>query len=128
MPQVTWSAARLTCACSHQAELASITSEEENSLIFGLAGVTENTWIGDKQHDDTSLKLCSGAHDAVTEGTFTWSDDTAWSASFTKWKSNAPNNGGATGNQVTPACHISLHLTDITEPGLRLSDHGGGVG
>ena len=52
---MTWSAARLTCACSHQGELASITSEVENSLIFGLAGVTENTWIGDKQLDDDKL-------------------------------------------------------------------------
>ena len=52
MLQVTWSTARLTCACSHQGELASITSEEENSLILGMAGVTENTWIGDKQLGD----------------------------------------------------------------------------
>ena len=46
----------------------------------------------------------------MTEGTFTWSDNTVWNATFTKWKSNAPNNGGATGNQVTL---VSLHLTDI---------------
>ena len=57
MLQVTWSAARLMCTCSHQGELASITSEEENSLVLGLAGVTENTWIGDKQLGDILIIL-----------------------------------------------------------------------
>ena len=49
LPQVSWTAARLVCACTHQAELASISAEEVNSFVSGLAGDTENTWIGEEE-------------------------------------------------------------------------------
>ena len=78
-----------------------MSTEAENSLVMGLAGGTENTWLG--------------GHDTATEGTYAWrwgqslwprlylellyhfSDGTAWS--FTKWKNNAPNNGGGNSEQ-----------------------------
>ena len=44
--EVSWEAARLTCACSNSGELVSITSAEENTLVKDTAGATENTWIG----------------------------------------------------------------------------------
>ena len=78
-----------------------MSTEAENSLVMELAGGTENTWLG--------------GHDTATEGTYAWrwgqslwprlfqellyyfSDGTAWS--FTKWKNNAPNNGGGNSEQ-----------------------------
>ena len=46
--QISWAAARLSCACSHSGELVSITSAEENSLVSDIAGNTtlEKIWIG----------------------------------------------------------------------------------
>ena len=46
--QISWAAARLSCACSHSGELVSITSAEENSLVTDIAGNTtlEKIWIG----------------------------------------------------------------------------------
>ena len=85
IPQATWEAARLTCACSNSGELVSITSAEEDALVNTTAGETENTWIG--------------AHDIGAENTFEWSDGTAWS--YTNWRENHPNNGGTDGNQVS---------------------------
>ena len=80
---VSFDAARKSCKCDNAGELVSITDDARNSLVKQLAGGAAKTWIG--------------GTDAVTEGTFTWTDGAAWS--FTKWKSNAPNNGGTDGNQ-----------------------------
>ena len=102
--EVSWEAARLTCACSNSGELVSITSAEENTLVNDTAGDTENTWIGgvvryyiDNVHGNHS-NIFSGAHDIGAENTFEWSDGTAWS--YTNWRENHPNNGGTDGNQV----------------------------
>ena len=58
LPQASWSAARLVCACTHQAELASISSEEVNSFVSGLAGDTEfRTWIGEE--DTMTCRRCN---------------------------------------------------------------------
>ena len=77
---MSWEAARQTCVCTEAAELVSILTEEEDNLVFSLAGDTVNTWIG--------------GHDRDTENVFAWSDGTAWDETFTNWKSDQPNNGG----------------------------------
>ena len=82
---VTFDNARKSCKCDNEGELVSITDDARNTLVSSLAGGAEKTWIG--------------GNDAVTEGTYTWTDGTAWSSSYTKWKNNAPNNGGTDGNQ-----------------------------
>ena len=78
--EVSWEEARQTCVCTEKAELASVLSQAEDNLVFSLAGDTSNTWLG--------------GHDRDTEGTFAWSDGTAWDETFTNWKSGQPNNGG----------------------------------
>lgn len=60
--------------------MVSILTEEEDSLVFSLAGDTANTWIG--------------GHDRDTENVFAWSDGTAWDETYTNWKADQPNNGG----------------------------------
>ena len=80
----TFDEARKSCKCDNAGELVSVPDEARNTLIKQLTGGKVKTWIG--------------GTDAVTEGTFTWTDGTAWS--FTKWmNANQPNNGGTDGNQ-----------------------------
>ena len=88
---VTFDNARKSCKCDNAGELVSITDEARNTLVKQLAAGAEKTWIG--------------GTDVITEGTFTWTDGTAWSSTFSKWKSNAPNNGGTSGQDcvhITP--------------------------
>ena len=86
--QVSWEEARKSCLCDNAADLASITSAEENAQVAQLT--TDNSWIG--------------ARDFPVEGSFTWSDGTAWTT-YNNWKTNAqgvavaPNNGGDNANQ-----------------------------
>ena len=80
----TFDEARKSCKCDNAGELVSVPDEARNTLVKQLTGGKVKTWIG--------------GTDAVTEGTFTWTDGTAWS--FTKWmNANQPNNGGTDGNQ-----------------------------
>lgn len=92
---MTWESARQICACTHSAELASSSSSEENSLVYSLAGTSENTWIG--------------GHDRLTEGSFAWSDGTPWDDTFakTQWHTNQPNNAGDSGQDC-----LSMKLTN----------------
>ena len=88
-----WETARQTCACSNGAELASVSSAAENTVVYTVAGSTENTWLG--------------GHDRETEGTFAWSDGTAWEDSAAQWHTNQPNNAGTSGQDC-----VSIRLAN----------------
>ena len=70
-----WSDARSYCRTYH-IDLASIHSSSENAEVNALC--PNSCWIG--------------GSDSASEGTFTWSDGTAWD--FTNWNSDEPNNNG----------------------------------
>ena len=74
--QLTWSDAKARCE-REGGDLTSIHSAEENQF---LATISQNayTWIG--------------GNDLDTEGTFVWSDGSAWD--FTQWEAGEPNNSG----------------------------------
>ena len=76
--QVSWGSAQEECS-SNNANLASVTSSEENRFINQLAG-NATTWIG--------------GNDNETEGTFTWSDGSPWDITKLKqfWAPGEPNN------------------------------------
>ena len=82
---LSWEDARKSCSCTQSAELASITTAEEQAVAKSM--ITENTWIG--------------ATDVETEDTFVWSDGTTFVKSdYTSfWSSGQPNNAGDTSNQ-----------------------------
>ena len=88
--QVNWDDANKACRCSNAANLVSIEDAELNSLVSLLSGSTTTTWIGGR--------------DFVTEGTWTWSDGTAWS--YTNWKSGQPTNGVGSDDGLAQNCAI----------------------
>ncbi len=74
----TWANARAACAMIYpDAQLAKITSAEDQSTLPILAANIVNTWIG--------------ANDLAAEGTFVWSDTTP--LTYTNWNAGEPNNG-----------------------------------
>ena len=77
--QIPWRRAQEECS-SNNADLASVTSSEENRFINQLAGDKES-WIG--------------GNDRETEGTFTWSDGSPWDTTKLKefWAPEEPASG-----------------------------------
>ena len=73
--QLSWEEARTSCL-SLGGDLASVGSEEENNFIASLS----------------SVELWLGGTDSAQEGTFVWSDGTAWT--YQNWNSKEPNNLG----------------------------------
>ena len=67
--------------CSEGAELASVSSSEENTFLGSLT--QDHTWLG--------------GNDLLAEGTYSWTDGTSWS--YNNWRSNAPNNGNGNSEQ-----------------------------
>ena len=92
--KLSWDDARISCRCTYSGELVSIEDSTLNTLVSSLAGADEDTWIG--------------GTDYQTEGTMTWSDGSAWS--YENWNTNAPNNGGADGNQDC----VSMKVTGLS--------------
>ena len=78
--QFSWVRAQEECS-SNNADLASVTSSEENRFINQLAGDKES-WIG--------------GNDRETEGTFTWSDGSPWDTTKLEqfWAPEEPANSG----------------------------------
>ena len=77
---ISWVDARLECA-SRGYDIATVTSLEENTLMYSIATSGTSCWIG--------------LNDIDTEGTFTWADGT--NSTYRRWSSGQPNNLG--GNQ-----------------------------
>ena len=77
--QYTWEQTQGICS-SNNADLASVTSSEENRFINQLAGDKES-WIG--------------GNDRETEGTFTWSDGSPWDTTKLEefWAPEEPASG-----------------------------------
>jgi hypothetical protein len=73
--ELSWTDARDYCRTHHD-DLASIHSSAENDAVAALCpSGTNGCWIG--------------GSDSAQEGTWTWSDGTAWD--YTNWKTNEPN-------------------------------------
>ena len=77
--QIPWWRAQEECS-NNNADLASVTSSEENRFINQLAGDKE-FWIG--------------GNDRETEGTFTWSDGSPWDTTKLEefWAPEEPDSG-----------------------------------
>ncbi|MFN8395294.1 MAG: lectin-like protein [Bacteroidia bacterium] len=86
---MNWDAAKTACL-NAGGNLASISSAGENNFIRNNMGGATNVWIG--------------LNDAVTEGTFTWSDGSP--LSYTNWLAAEPNNVGG------PACSGAGNLSN----------------
>ena len=71
--ELSWTDAREYCRTHHD-DLASIHSSAENAAVAALC--PSGCWIG--------------GSDSAQEGTWTWSDGTAWD--YTNWYTNEPNN------------------------------------
>ena len=78
--EISWADARLECVTSGY-DLATVTSSEEDTLLYSLATSGTSCWIG--------------LNDIETEGTFMWADGS--SSSYRSWSSGQPNN--VNGNQ-----------------------------
>ena len=74
---ISWQDARLECV-SRGYDLATVTSSEENTLLYSLITSGTSCWIG--------------LNDIDTEGTFLWADGS--SSSYRSWSSGQPNNVG----------------------------------
>jgi versican core protein len=74
---MTWNAAKPRCE-QEGGHLTSIHSTEENQFLLTLLPQNHVVWIG--------------ANDLDTEGTFVWTDGSAWD--FEAWKAGEPNNHG----------------------------------
>ena len=72
--EMSWTDAREYCRTHHH-DLASIHSSSENAEVAALCA---------------SERCLLGGSDAVQEGTWTWSDDSAWD--YENWRSGEPNN------------------------------------
>ncbi|KAL1261850.1 hypothetical protein QQF64_007115 [Cirrhinus molitorella] len=74
---MTWKDAEVTCL-DHGGNLASVHSHGEHDFIKGLVKSSKTFWIG--------------GFDAVSEGTWFWSDGSKMK--FTLWSPTEPNNQG----------------------------------
>ena len=72
---ISWTDARLECVSSGY-DLATVTSSEENTLLYSLATSGTSCWIG--------------LNDIDVEGIFVWADGS--SSSYRSWSSGQPNN------------------------------------
>ena len=104
--QFRWERAQEECS-NNNADLASVTSSEENRFINQLAG-NATIWIG--------------GNDRETEGTFTWSDGSPWNITKLKefWAPGEPSNT----IQDTPRTYLYLDedCVEQTESGSRWYD------
>ena len=106
---INWADARLQCL-SGGYDIATITSSEENTLLYNIA--TSNCWIG--------------LNDINTEGTFVWADGN--SATYTQWYSGEPNGDvGAdcvffldTPSWADYACTNTLNCYSCSSTGKRI--------
>lgn len=76
---LAWSAAEAACVADGS-HLAIITDATQNAVVLGIIGTTDPAFLG--------------ATDAVTEGTFRWTDGTP--LTFTNFNAGEPNNGAGT--------------------------------
>lgn len=75
----TWNNAQAACALLYpDAQLAKLTSADDQATVTLVAVGVTNTWIG--------------ANDITAEGIFVWADTTA--LAYTNWNAGEPNNGG----------------------------------
>ncbi|KAK9963345.1 hypothetical protein ABG768_006537 [Culter alburnus] len=74
-----WKDAEMTCL-DHGGNLASVHSQEENAFIKRLISSSKSFWIG--------------GYDAVSEGTWFWSDGSKMNVQL--WNPGEPNNSGTT--------------------------------
>ena len=72
----SWNAARKLCR-SHDAQLASVHSHEENRFLLSFAGTEEN-WLG--------------GSDLIEEGVWQWTDNTPWD--YSNWREGEPSDPG----------------------------------
>lgn len=70
---INWESAETKCIADG-GHLASVSSQAENDYVFGLRGANTEFWIG--------------LNDKMTEGTYVWTDGTAFS--FHNWKDGQP--------------------------------------
>ena len=93
--ELSWTEARDYCRTHHD-DLASIHSSTEQAAVAALCpSGTNGCWIG--------------GSDSAQEGTWTWSDGTAWD--YTNWNTNEPND-------------FKLH-TVLGEDHLKINNAGG---
>jgi hypothetical protein len=93
---MTWVNAQAACAALYpNAQLAKITSDEDQATLPIVAAGIQSTWIG--------------GTDQATEGTFVWADGTPMS--YTKWSAGEPNDGGG-GEDCTVTVSDRAYLWD----------------
>ena len=74
-----WAEARAHCqGLGTNGDLASITDQETNELVYSLISDAGKYWVG--------------GTDAASEGAWQWSDGTPWV--YTNWRSGQPDNSG----------------------------------
>ena len=72
---INWADARLECV-TRGYDLATVTSVEENTLMYNTVTIGSSCWIG--------------LHDLDKEGTFVWADGS--DSNYRQWAANEPNN------------------------------------
>ena len=91
---ITWEDARLQCV-SRGYDLATITSVEENTLMYSTLTAGSNCWIG--------------LNDIESEGTFVWADRS--DSTFRFWASGQPNDDQS--NQDCVETYGNLSWNDL---------------
>ena len=96
---INWVDARLQCV-TRGYDLATVTSLEENTLIYSLSGGSD-CWIG--------------YNDRYIEGTFIWADGSI--NTYTRWLTGEPNDGS--GNEDCVIIHSTGYWNDARCTALR---------